>query len=89
MTNPQFRITGLATLLALFLVSVDSGDVLAAKLGDGIIEPGEDTTEELARAVQNPVARLISLPFQNNTNFDFGPREKTQNVLNIQPVLPF
>ena len=57
--------------------------------GDGIIEPGEDETAELARAVQNPIASLISLPFQNNTNFDVGPRDKTQNIMNIQPVIPF
>ena len=57
-------------------------------LGDGILKQGEDETAELARAVQNPVADLISLPFQNNTNFDFGPRERTQNVVNIQPVVP-
>ena len=48
-----------------------------------------DDTAELARAVQNPIANLISLPFQNNTSFDYGPEEKTQNVLNIQPVIPF
>lgn len=58
-------------------------------LGDGIIKPGEDETEALTRAVQNPVASLISLPFQYNANFKFGPEEKTQHVLNIQPVLPF
>ena len=57
--------------------------------GDGIIEPGENAQEELARAAQNPVASMISLPFQNNTNFKFGPQEKTQNILNIQPVWPF
>jgi len=57
--------------------------------GDGIIEAGENETDELARAAQNPVASLISLPFQNNTNFDFGPQEKTQNIMNIQPVWPF
>lgn len=51
--------------------------------GDGIIEPGENTQEELARAAQNPVASMISLPFQNNTNFNFGPKDKTQNILNI------
>ncbi|MHC4279784.1 MAG: hypothetical protein ACYSUJ_06485 [Planctomycetota bacterium] len=56
--------------------------------GDGIIEAGEDETEELQKAVQNPVADLISLPFQNNLNFDVGPEGKTQNVLNIQPVIP-
>ena len=47
------------------------------------------SAEELARAAQNPVASLISVPFQNNTNFDVGPDEETQNVLNIQPVIPF
>jgi len=57
-------------------------------LGDGHVDPGEDEAAELARAVQNPIADLISLPFQNNTNFEFGPRERTQNVLNIQPVIP-
>ena len=58
-------------------------------LGDGILTEGEDEASELARAVQNPIADLISLPLQNNTNFNFGPRERTQNVLNIQPVIPF
>lgn len=58
-------------------------------LGDGHVDPEEDEAADLARAVQNPVADLISVPFQNNTNFDFGPRERTQNVLNIQPVIPF
>jgi len=57
--------------------------------GDGTIGPGENAAEELAKAAQNPVADLISLPLQNNTNFDFGPEEKTQNILNIQPVWPF
>ena len=57
--------------------------------GDGIIEPGENEKAELARASQNPVASLISLPFQNNTNFGYGPGDDTQNVLNIQPVIPF
>ena len=56
--------------------------------GDGVVVEGEDEAAELARAVQNPVADLISLPFQNNTNFNFGPQEGTQNVLNIQPVIP-
>ncbi len=45
-------------------------------------------TEELAKAAQNPIANLISLPLQNNTNFKIGPLERTQNILNIQPVYP-
>ncbi|MFQ5645073.1 MAG: neuromedin U [Thiogranum sp.] len=50
---------------------------------------GDVDTGDLARAAQNPVASMISLPLQNNTSFNFGPREKTQNVLNVQPVWPF
>jgi hypothetical protein len=45
-------------------------------------------TEDLAKAAQNPIASLISLPFQNNTNLNFGPQEGTQNILNVQPVYP-
>jgi hypothetical protein len=62
---------------------------VSAYEGDGIIEEGEDEAAELARAVQNPVANLISVPFQNNTAYNFGPRDRTQNVHNIQPVIPF
>jgi len=45
--------------------------------------------DDLRQAAQNPVADLISLPFQNNTNFNVGTLDNTQNVLNIQPVVPF
>ncbi len=44
--------------------------------------------EELAKLAQNPVANLISLPFQSNFNFGVGSREVTQYVLNFQPVIP-
>jgi hypothetical protein len=50
----------------------------------------QESTEALAAAAQNPVASMYSLPFQNNTYFGAGPNhDKTANVLNIQPVLPF
>ena len=46
------------------------------------------STEDLAKLAQNPVGNLVSVPFQNNTNFNFGPQNGTQNILNIQPVYP-
>ena len=49
---------------------------------------GEGDTEALAKAAQNPVASLISVPLQNNTGFGVGPYDRNQNVLNIQPVIP-
>jgi hypothetical protein len=48
----------------------------------------EMSAEELAKLAQNPVGNLISVPFQNNTNFNYGPLSGTQNILNIQPVIP-
>jgi hypothetical protein len=51
---------------------------------------GQDTSHsDLAKQAQNPIANLISLPLQNNTNFGIGPDDETQNILNIQPVWPF
>lgn len=43
---------------------------------------------ELAKAAQNPVANMISLPFQVNINTGIGPDDEMQNILNIQPVWP-
>jgi hypothetical protein len=48
----------------------------------------ELSAEELAKLAQNPVGNLISVPIQNNTNLNFGPEEGTQNIANIQPVIP-
>ena len=47
-----------------------------------------DDASALAEKLQNPIANLISLPFQNNTNFNVGPSHGTQDILNIQPVIP-
>ncbi len=66
-----------------------AGDAAAAGAAPGApAGGGEAAGADLAKASQNPVGDLISLPFQNNTNFDVGPLDKTQNVLNIQPVIP-
>lgn len=49
----------------------------------------QEETEKLAKASQNPVADMISIPFQDNIGLGYGPGNKgTQNVLNIQPVIP-
>jgi len=49
----------------------------------------EANDQALVKQAQNPIANLMSFPFQNNTNFNTGPdSNRTQNVLNIQPVIP-
>ncbi len=46
------------------------------------------SAQELAKKLANPVASLISVPFQNNTDFGIGDANGTRNTLNIQPVVP-
>jgi len=57
-------------------------------LGFNLVVAQDQDTEALAKAAQNPISSLISLPLQWNSNFDVGPLDKTQHVLNIQPVYP-
>src|SRR4249920_2983228 len=61
---------------------------LAAVMVMSVPVHAEMSAEELAKLAQNPVGNLISLPFQNNTNLNYGPEKGTQNILNIQPVIP-
>jgi len=44
--------------------------------------------DDLSKKTANPLANLISLPLQNNSDFNLGPYDRTRNVLNIQPVIP-
>ena len=49
----------------------------------------EDEAAALADAAQNPLASVIGLPLQWNSNFGTGEEERTQNVALFQPVVPF
>jgi hypothetical protein len=51
-------------------------------------QPAPSDVGELARTTQNPVADLVSLPLQNNLDYDIGPFSRARNTLNIQPVIP-
>ena len=47
------------------------------------------TKANLSQQANNPIANMISVPFQLNANYGVGPRDQNQNVLTIQPVIPF
>lgn len=49
----------------------------------------QDDTGELAKKLSNPVAAMISVPFQGNYNDEIGPLEDgEQTYVNFQPVVP-
>jgi len=45
--------------------------------------------DALAKAVQNPLASMVTLPLQANYNGGVGPDDRTFFNLNVQPVVPF
>lgn len=62
--------------------------LLMAGVLPGADAPPAHDLDALARKTQDPTAELISIPFQSNWYVDVGPYERTQYVLNIQPVIP-
>ena len=62
---------------------------LVAVLMTAPLWAAEESEGELAKKTQNPVADLISVPFQNNFNLGAGTdHDQTIYTLNVQPVIP-
>jgi hypothetical protein len=81
---------GLFLVTMVGLVALGRPVMAAAGEEAGGGESGEEQAhnKDLAKAVQNPVADLISIPLQNNTSYNIGPNNRAQNTLNIEPVVP-
>lgn len=70
------------TILLLLVSSSFSGNLIAQEAKQPI------NAEELAKKLSNPVASLISVPFQNNMDVGIGQHNGSKNTLNFQPVIP-
>jgi hypothetical protein len=89
------RTSRAAVALAVFLVSRAPLFAQDTPIGTPASQATTDATpaspenaDALRKAAQNPVANLISVPVQNNNNFNIGPDNRVQDILNIQPVIP-
>ena len=77
----NFRLSSMVVMVVMTLISLN--------LYAQETESQKEKDAELVKQAQNPIANLMSFPFQNNTNFNVGPdSNRTQNILNIQPVIP-
>ncbi len=48
-----------------------------------------ETTKELAKAAQNPIADLVSIPIRNTINFNASAaHDKIQDLITLTPVIP-
>lgn len=69
-------------------VSIAAIALLLAGTAQAQEPPAPSAHRQLREDAQNPIAKRISVPFQNNFFFGDGEREKTKYVLNVQPVVP-
>src|SRR5450432_818280 len=73
----------------IYLIFFLSPCLLLAQEAEKPKAPPANEAAELAKKLANPIASLISVPFQNNTFYGIGPLKGTQNIMNFQPVIPF
>lgn len=81
----MIKIKNAKTILLLLLLTPF---ITKAQEKPGDVNTPSASAQALADKLANPVASMISVPFQNNTDWGIGPNNGSRNTLNIQPVIP-
>ncbi len=74
----------LRTAFPLCIVLIYFGTAVSVAQNKTVISKFQEITDKLS----NPLARLMSIPFQNNLVWGVGSNNGSQNTLNFQPVIP-
>ncbi len=72
------------TLVAFLCLTVSLGAV-----AQGTASDSQEVKGEVAKKLNNAIADLTSVPFQNNWDYGIGPANAQHYQLNFQPVIPF
>jgi hypothetical protein len=81
------RTSAITLVCAIMILSAQT--LASSATADSPTTGGPASAEELAKKLSNPIASLISVPFQSNVDFNTGQdNDNFKYTLNIQPVIP-
>ena len=91
-TNSKYRVKVAASVIAILVAGNANAQSDVKAAAPAVVENTAATSSaaELAKKLSNPVAALISVPFQFNYDNNIGPVEGGDRwTINVQPVIPF